>query len=319
MDHHQPDKSSYNRSAMQVRVANVGCIKPQLPQPSETTSSSSPSFLPFPRLPCELREEILGLHALPKGHFVYNLYRFYIRCIEPIYANLGREFWMLRQVNREARHVVLQGRQGVVVRMVRYQEKVREILFVNWDTDLFNIPRPFDLPPPPSAHLFIESSLSKIQTMALPLRYQRDFSFPGISEPFTASCLRIMVLSLPALRCFYLTVTYETLRSVYGGQLFLLPTTALRIMEGCRFPFKVRRHDHGYVPVSFETIAAYLRASPYYRAEFDEWCPEFLRRLSHFRAKMQEAIPEIPGRIVECKTVITDPAFGPMKGEELYF
>ncbi|KAI0113534.1 hypothetical protein GGR51DRAFT_17024 [Nemania sp. FL0031] len=95
-------------------------------------STRTTSQFPFSRLPPELRLDILEVYALPRQPICYSehaLSRQYYGIRLWDFMRMMPEFWCLRQVNREARQVVLRGRQAV--------RSTFGSVFVDWEHDVF--------------------------------------------------------------------------------------------------------------------------------------------------------------------------------------
>ncbi|KAI0441016.1 hypothetical protein F4803DRAFT_525048 [Xylaria telfairii] len=285
--------SIYNVREHEARY--LRCRRRLFGPPSDSASSSAtslyPQSFPFSRLPLELRLDILEFYALPQGPVIYR-----IGLHEQWYyydnnRDRMREFWSLRQVNREARQAVLRGRQ--IVRDLRCLPRgtrgqiVKVLCFPAWDRDLFILLDGMRIDP------LVESN---IQYFGCPLWCESvgDILGFGTSDPHPDDILHNIIAKLPSLRCFYFIMTTHDGRTEED--------------EPPRFPdspegIQMRARDgnaYGHLSVSPETLKLYFARY----ADNTEWYPEYVRQINRFENEWQVLMFMTCGRRIGCKVVV---------------
>ncbi|KAI0451902.1 hypothetical protein F5B21DRAFT_361319 [Xylaria acuta] len=259
--------------------------------PQSKTTSLYPQSFPFSQLPVELRLDILEFYALPQGPVIYRLGYSEQWCL---YGNDRlREFWSLRQVNREARQAVMRGRQ--IVREYRClprgtrRSNVKVLCFPAWDRDLFVLNDCIGPDPMIEPH---------VQYLGCPLMFFRnpntEYRSFAISHFSAGYVLHEVVAKLPALRCIYFIMTHDNYMTGEDD-----PPRFPDSREGIQM--RARDGDaYGHLPVSLETLKLYFAKY----TDNSEWRPELMRRLNRFRNEWQVCMFMACGRKIDCKVVV---------------
>lgn len=181
------------------------------------------------------------------------------------------EFWTLRQVNREARRVVLQGRQVVHSRLVG------AFGFIDWERDILHS----GLPP---------AFQGNIQRIGFDLWHDvgSDFFYPAGIE--ISDFPYITLADLPALRSVYFTL--DSMNYHFWVQESGSRYIHKELMEGPPPPCAC-----SYALASTVTVMPLVRGDV-------AVCQRLLRRLDRFRNEQEHRIRQMCGRPIDCKIIV---------------